>query len=261
MSYSETDLDRIRSAPLVAALEYHRVLGSTNDRALELAHTDGGSQPVLVLAETQSAGRGRASNRWWSGTGALTFSLLLDAHASGLPTRSWPQLSLTVGLAIAEAVEELIGLPAGLKWPNDVYLQGRKVAGVLIETPPRQRGKLVVGIGLNVNDPLDHLPGDVRKTAISLREASNRGPFALADVLILLLDRLSDCFAWVGSRDAELRQRWRERCVLTSHTVHIDQGACQITGPCRGIDDDGALLVQTETGLERCFAGIVSQLE
>jgi BirA family biotin operon repressor/biotin-[acetyl-CoA-carboxylase] ligase len=222
---------------------------------------DGIGPSVLVLAEMQSAGRGRASNRWWSGTGALTFSLLLDAHASGLPTSCWPQLSLTVGLAIAEAVDELIGLQAGLKWPNDVYLQGRKVAGVLIETPPRQRGKLVVGVGLNVNDPLNLLPEDVRQTAISLCEASNRGPFALADVLILLLQRLSDCFAWIGSRDAELRQRWRERCVLTSRTVHIDQGGCQITGPCHGIDDDGALLVQTEAGLERCFAGVVTQLE
>ena len=111
--FSPTDLERIVDETLIAHVDYHLAIGSTNDRALELTQQDDALYPLLVLAEAQTSGRGRGSNLWWSSSGALTFSVLLATEAAGLPTERWPQVSLTVGLAVCEALEELLarGVP------------------------------------------------------------------------------------------------------------------------------------------------------
>ncbi len=258
-SFGRDALERIQAETFVAQVEFHRQLGSTNDRGLELAGRDACRFPLLVLAESQTAGRGRGPNRWWACRGALTFSVLLETEAAQLPPSQWPQASLTAGLAVCEAVEDLLTEDdIGLKWPNDVYLRNRKVCGILVEVPRDRKGVLVIGIGINVNNSLKAAPADLASTATSLSEAAGR-QLALSDVLVRVLQRISQRFCWIGSRDDELRQRWRDRCLLTNRTVHLDLGPRRVVGLCQGIDDEGALVVRTADGPERCFAGVVTQ--
>src|SRR5687768_7577863 len=115
------DLDRIAASGLIATIDYHDTLGSTNDWALELGAREEMKLPVLVLTENQLAGRGRGANRWSAGTGAVTFSLILEASSDQLPIHRWPQVALTAGLAVRDALQTLAaGADMRVKWPNDV---------------------------------------------------------------------------------------------------------------------------------------------
>lgn len=256
-SFTEADLRLIRANTFVQQVEFHRRLDSTNDLALKLADRRGLKLPLLVLAETQTAGRGRRANSWWSTDGALTFSLLLESSAARLPTSRWPQVSLTAGLAVCEALEELLpSQEVRLKWPNDVYVNQRKISGILIEAPRSPAGRLVVGVGININNSLNNAPQEIAITATSMCDAAGK-QFRLADVLIRILDKLARRLEWIDKRDGDLRERWRKRCMLTNHQVQIGDA----TGLCQGIDDEGALVLQTGDGLKRCFAGSVKLLD
>lgn len=259
--FTAADLERIRVETPVEQVEFHRDLASTNDLALELAGREGFRFPLLVLAESQTAGRGRRTNRWWSAGGALTFSLLLETGATQLPPSRWPQASLTAGLAVCEALEELLAdVEIHLKWPNDVYLQRRKVSGILVEAPRLQPGKLVLGIGINVNNSLAGAPDDVSNMATTLCDVAGHR-FPLVDVLVRVLDKLARRLDWIGSRDRELRDRWRQRCLLTNRRVQIDTISGRLVGVCQGIDDEGALLLHTDEGSQRYLAGTVTLLD
>src|SRR5437867_3588245 len=131
------DLPRLAAAGLVARIDYHESVGSTSDRALELGAFGDTELPLLVLAERQTAGRGRGANRWHSTDGAMTFSLALEAPPDRLPPSRWPQVALVGGLAMCEALQSLA--PAAdfrVKWPNDVYLGSGKICGILSESIP-----------------------------------------------------------------------------------------------------------------------------
>jgi BirA family biotin operon repressor/biotin-[acetyl-CoA-carboxylase] ligase len=233
---------------------------STNTRACEAASgLASESLPALFLAEHQTAGRGRGTNRWWSAEGSLTFSLLLQPLRLGLEVSRWPALSLTVGAAAAEAIAHF--LPAAdvrLKWPNDVYVDGRKVCGILNESPPAAPGLLVVGIGINVNTPLEQAPPEVADRLTSLRAA--RGEFVDREAaLIATLHQLERDLQSLSAGDAGLFERWRTLCLLTGRTVVVTQLDRDIAGTCLGIDDDGALRIETGAGVQRVFSGVVSE--
>jgi BirA family biotin operon repressor/biotin-[acetyl-CoA-carboxylase] ligase len=258
--FSREDLDRIVAETFVEHVEFHDAIASTNDRALELAGQYDGRFPLLVLTDKQTAGHGRGTNRWWAGRGALTFSLLLECEAAKLPPNRWPKVSLTAGLAVCEAIEELrVCQPVGLKWPNDVFLEGRKVSGILIEVPKNRRLSLVLGIGINVNNSWRDAPPELQTKTTALCDVAGRR-IPPMEVLLRVLQRLADGLESIGTRDDELRARWRERCILTGRSVELEIGPRRIAGLCHGIDDDGALLVETDGRYERCYAGIVSQL-
>ena len=271
IQFLPTDLERIVTETFIACVDYHEVIDSTNDRALELVHEADEQFPLLVLAESQTAGRGRGTNEWWSSRGALTFSVLLATDVAGLPMERWPQVSLTVGLAVCEALEELLtrGVPmtslatlpvVQLKWPNDVYLEGRKISGILVEAPPNRQGRLLLGIGINVNNSVAGAPKELQSTATALCDLTGR-QFALTDVLIMVLQRLAERLQPDDLWNAKVREGWRERCFLTGKKIHIDLGVRQSEGVCQGIDEEGALLLDVEGEVERHFAGVVTLLE
>ncbi len=278
--FTDADLEHLLKSTFVEQVEFHRAIDSTNDRALELAHQGSVAAPLLVLAERQTGGRGRGTNQWWSAPGALTFSLLIKPDASRLPPRRWPQASLTVGLAVCEAIEGMLDEPAvQLKWPNDVYVRRRKVCGILIELPsipksgvspnpsapgqpeqkqPKPQPAIVIGIGINVNNSARQAPRELQSSAIALCDVAEK-EFSLVDVLLRVLVQLEERLDEIDRGKDELWLRWRERCLLTNRTVHFDFGTRQVVGQCRGIDDEGALLIETEHETERCFAGVVTQ--
>lgn len=250
------DLHQLQADTFVRHVEHHAEIASTNSRALELASGDS-PLPILVTAEKQTAGRGRGDNRWWSAEGAVTFSLLLDAAERNLSSDRWPRVSLAAGVAVCEAVQALLPASAvGLKWPNDVHLDGRKVCGILVETPPRS-GRLVIGIGLNVNNSLAHAPDDVRGRATSLVDSAGI-EFDPTDALVRVLRQIEANLHLLVSEETALARKWRTLSVLTGRVVELDLGSRRVSGRCQGIDDEGALLLQTPAGLERYFAGVVA---
>ena len=148
------DIQTLLANTFLAHAEYHPVLDSTQTRARALAEEVAEGKvlsPALIVADRQTAGRGRAENRWWTGEGSLAFSLLVDPEQFGFPRRAVPRLSLAAGVAIIDALApRLADRPPGLHWPNDVYVGSGKLAGILVEVLPG--GWHIVGVGLNSNN-------------------------------------------------------------------------------------------------------------
>jgi BirA family biotin operon repressor/biotin-[acetyl-CoA-carboxylase] ligase len=248
-------LARIAAESGIASLEYQPQVASTNDWALQLAADEQRRWPLLVLTARQTSGRGRGANQWWSSDGALTFSLVINTAASSLPTQRWPQIALATGLAVCEALETLF--PSGifgLKWPNDVYLSGRKLCGILVESPSH-RGRVVIGVGINVNNSFAAAPPALQQTATSLADAAG-AEFDLNDSLIEVLQRMIDSLTALG-QGTTFGDRFSRYCLLTGHVVQIESGRQRLAGRCQGIDDNGALILKTAAGLERIVSGSV----
>jgi BirA family transcriptional regulator, biotin operon repressor / biotin---[acetyl-CoA-carboxylase] ligase len=256
------NLANLRASPHLAALEHHEQIGSTSDRALEVARQDDVQLPLLILADRQTAGRGRGSNQWWAAEGSLAFSLILDARQLGLAGEQWPVLSLSTGLAVCEALEQIApGGDFGVKWPNDVYCAGRKLCGILIESPSASQGRLVVGIGLNVNNSLAAAPVEIQSAAISLVDYLQR-PLDMTAVLLTLLTSLSARWQELGRTGFPPQApAFRRRCILDSRTVQVSTGPRLLTGRCLGIADSGSLVLQTESGREEVASGSVVKME
>ena len=257
---SEFELDRVVRETFVENVQYHQAIDSTNNAALKLCQQGEFRGPVLVVASRQTAGRGRGANRWWSSPGALTFSLVIQPKELGVAEELWPQASLTTGLAVCLAVDDfLLDNSLQLKWPNDVHLDGRKVCGVLVEVAPRSSETLIVGIGLNVNNSFDQAPIELQAIATSLVDVNARSE-NLTDVLVRLLVELEAQWIRLAAGDPSLTADWQARCALKGQQVEVMTGQQTIHGNCLGIGDDGALLIQTETDLERIFGGVVSKI-
>lgn len=250
------DLARLYETALLARIEHHGELGSTSDLALKLAAQDDLDLPLLVLAERQTAGRGRGTNRWWADDGGLTFSLVIAPPPEQLPPARWPCLSLAAGLGICQALESFV--PQALlqvKWPNDVYAEGRKIAGILIESPAQSRGRLVIGIGINVNNSLAAAPEEIRGLATALCDIDGRQR-DLTSVLTAVLGEL-EAHLRSAADMTTINRRWAERCFLTGRTVKLKSGNETIIGRCLGIDAAGGLVLQTESGRRAIVSGTV----
>lgn len=247
---------------LAQRLEFHQSLPSTNDRAAALASEEFLACPALVIAAEQTAGRGRGGNRWWSSGGGLMFSLVLAAKEAKAAPANWSGYSLTAGLAIAEALAgECPAANLAVKWPNDVYANERKICGILIESPAQARGRLIVGIGVNVNNSFREAPADLTSTATALCDLSGK-THDLAAVMRGVLTRLEACWQQLNSAGfAAIRPDWQARSLLSGRAVTLQCGNTQHVGRCLGIDDDGNLLLQTERGRQSFAAGSVVQFE
>jgi len=259
------DLSRITRSGLVRHVDYHESVGSTNDRALELAARDELPLPLLVLTERQTGGRGRGTNRWWSASGALTFSLLVEAPAEALRPETRSQVALVAGLAVCEALEPLAPRAQWrVKWPNDVYLNGGKVCGILCESAPGQSERLIVGIGINVNnsmaeekEPAAIAADGVPTGAVALVDFDSLSR-ELTDVLLAVLDRFD--FRWstlLQSGFRALAADYRQRCLLVGKTVTANLSGRRVVGVCRNIDDFGGLVLATESGSRTIVAGSI----
>jgi BirA family biotin operon repressor/biotin-[acetyl-CoA-carboxylase] ligase len=253
-------MERFERHAWLRGVEVHDEIASTNVRACELA---GGAEvvyPYLIVARAQTAGRGRGANRWWSANGALTFSLLLEPEALGLRSELWPRTSLCAALAVRETLAERApAAECGIKWPNDVYLAARKVSGVLVEAPPRRESqphRLVIGIGVNVNNSLAEAPSEVRALATSLVDQAGAA-HDLAEVLESIVSRLAANLTLLAEDSPELPAHWQRHSLLDGRTVTIDLGVREVTGYCLGINAQGALDLATSLGVEAITSGVV----
>jgi len=252
------NLQHILDTTFINDIKWFPEIASTNSYII---NTEAELSPnLLVGANTQTAGRGRGANQWWAADGALTFSILIEPQQFGLVPSQWPMLSLTVGLSVCEAINEhQAEVPFQLKWPNDVYsTSGKKLCGVLIETLPSRPECLVIGIGVNVNNSLAEAPVDIRESGIALIDfLGTQDP---TEVLKRVLNRLEMTLKQLATEPLAVASRWRASSYLTGRTVTITDEFSSHVGSVIGIDDDGALRLQSETGEQRIFAGVVSEM-
>lgn len=255
------DIDHLIAETFICQAQWHGELPSTNTRAIELAADSKIATPFLIGATEQTAGRGRGSNRWWATGGTLMFSVLLDMQSLGLPQVEWPRFSLGTALSVAETIEAFLpNVAVGLKWPNDVWLGSRKTCGILIEQSDRAPGRLVVGIGLNVNTQFNSAPEELRSIATSLAGESSQ-QFSLPDVLVRLLQRWEINIDQQRNGEWDLCRLWSRLCVLTGRIVRVTSATGELTGVCLGIADDGALRVAAQGETHHCYAGTVRPID
>ena len=252
------DVSRLLAESMLAGIEYLPSVGSTQDyvQGLVANQTFNNEQlPLLVIADEQTAGRGRGTNRWWTGQGSLAFTLLLDPQQFGLPNRPVPQASLAVGVAVIDTIQKWIEpLPIGLHWPNDVFAAGRKLSGILIDVLPDSRH--IVGVGLNVNNAFAAAPAEVRDRATSLLDLSGRR-FDRTEVLLAFLTNLERTLTQLAVDPELLGDRFADLCLQVGHDLTIESSGRKTSGRCAGIDRDGALLLDTFNGRQKIYSGVL----
>jgi BirA family biotin operon repressor/biotin-[acetyl-CoA-carboxylase] ligase len=248
-------LDRASSrlGRLASDVRYFQSTGSTNDVASTIA-ANGPSEGVVVVADAQTAGRGRRGRTWFSppASGLYVSIVLMPGRAESTPDRAIALTTLTAGVALAEAVELATGLRADIKWPNDLFVGRRKLAGILAEGVTGDT--VILGYGINVG-PMAYPPEIAdRATALEpeLGRAIDRAAL-FAETLAALSRRYEDLLA--GRFDAIL-DAWRARAPASRGArVSWETPAGTRSGVTAGVDDRGALLIHAGDALERIVAG------
>ncbi len=240
-------------------VEWHEETTSTNLLAKEaLQQEDELPLPCLWVANRQTEGRGRGENRWWSPEGCLMFSLAWS-EPFGLPQERIPQLALVVGLSLSKAIERFTEVACQIKWPNDLYLQHQKIAGILVESCGRNRW--IIGVGLNVQVATQSAATEeLRQRATSLHYWCHRIP-SREQVLIEVIDSIRNELERWPSHPDYLPQEWFQRCYLTDKRVRIDSPAGALVGRCLGIDTFGRLQIETDDGAIRTIIAGTVRLE
>jgi BirA family biotin operon repressor/biotin-[acetyl-CoA-carboxylase] ligase len=254
-SPSPLTLDDIRSTlatkRLGQHLRIHQNLASTNSEAMSLAQ-DGAKDGTVVVAEAQSAGRGRHARTWFSPPGLnLYCSIIVRGLGQRLPLADWLSwVPLTTALAVAEAVQTVAATSLALKWPNDLLLDERKVGGILCESSLAipDNPIVVIGIGLNVNVPCELFPDELRPNATSLFESSHRHIDRNRLLAQLLLDLEQSLDELRDHGPSRLQQAYQRRCTTLGRQVRVVLRADEeFLGTAVAITADGTLQVRPST--------------
>jgi len=236
----------------LATFEHHATVGSTMERARELALLPGSPLPAAVVADLQSLGRGQRGARWWQMHGSLAVSVVVDASAT--PQASPPAVwSLACGVALAESVAALVPTVEPLvRWPNDVEVDGRKLAGILVETTPG--GRAIFGIGVNTTGSCRDVPPPLDKRLVTLPDLTG-SILPRQSLLAEFLPRLFRLLAATADDPEAFVPRYRARCGLDGQPVTVFSGEERLTGICRGIAADGTLVLDTPGGRVHVTSG------
>jgi BirA family transcriptional regulator, biotin operon repressor / biotin---[acetyl-CoA-carboxylase] ligase len=226
-------------------------IDSTNTRARELAE-EGAPEGTLVVAEHQSRGRGRMDRGWVSPPGEnLLFSLLLRPDLTPRETFS---LIMLASVSLCRAVQTETGLEAGIKWPNDIYLNGKKLAGILAEfaADSDRVNHIIIGLGVNVNwSPPQLPPGSQPATSLG-QEAGRK--ISRVNLLAGFLNQVEGLYREAKRQGYQsLRREWDRLSLVTNRPVRIETGQETWQGLARGIDAQGGLIVSLADGQERLF--------
>ena len=239
-------------------IDYFDEIGSTQRIAAELA-AQGVAQGAVVIAERQSAGRGRMGRQWHSPSGMNLYATIILRPT--IPIAEVPRLSLVAGVAAAEALEMAAPGIVALKWPNDIWLNGLKAGGIIAEAVTDANHGLqcvLLGIGLNLNLAARDIPPELQGKATSVLIATGY-PCDRSAIASALLQKLNTRYMETERRGfAAVRPLWERYSALTGKSVTVVDGASRIAGTVAGIDADGALLLETAEGPTRILTGDVS---
>ena len=235
------------------AIYYYDSIASTNDKAYELAES-GAPEGTIVVAETQTRGKGRAGRKWVSPKGAgIYMSLILRP---GVEMSQIQAITLITALAVIKAVKAVCDLDAMMKWPNDVFLEGKKLCGILTEmkAQPDRVDFLVLGIGINVNTPSGKLPPEGTSLKIAGARAVDRSRLMKA----VLEDLEREYLRYKEEGFESLREECKRASTVLGGRVRIAEHARSVEGTAVDIDEKGALIVRDDNGfLQRVFSGDV----
>lgn len=227
-------------------------LSSTNDIAKREARK-GAREGTVILAEEQTAGRGRLKRAWLSPKGSIALSIILHPTPAQLPS-----LIMVASLAVAHCIEEVSGLETQIKWPNDVLINGKKVCGILIESDVRGSAVdyAVIGIGINVNLKPADFP-EIAATATSLAQELGR-EISRREMIRCLLVEAENLYLALPEDDSVFRE-WRDRLVTLGKEVELISGKTSYQGVAESVANDGSLLLRQPDGsLIKIVAGDVS---
>ena len=253
-------LDEIDELGYFKSIEWADSVDSTNKQLIRSVRQEAITLPALLAADQQSAGMGRGSHQWWSPTGCLMFSMAipigqcqrqeLDGRSDSVVSSAL--LPLRVGCAIAECLEQFASQKPMVKWPNDVYLSGRKVCGVLIEVIPKPApapSVAVIGIGINCQVDFRDAPADVQANATSLHEWAKKGGSESASTENVLVQFVHQWLA-IEIRQQDnpkwLLEHWPARSLLDGQWIEVQHPSGVARGRCVGINESGAILIQNE---------------
>jgi len=233
----------LKSVPLIREVRVLEETTSTNDFAMDFGRR-GEPSGLVVFAERQTAGRGRLGRVWESQSGlGLWFSLLLRPK---MPFTDWARLTIWAAVAVAEALETFVDQPAGIKWPNDIWFNGRKAVGILTETCTGNGDSFaVVGIGINVNHA--DFPPPLDQTATSLKLLTGK-TFERELVAERVLRTLDARWHQLDGAFAHLIAETRVRNILAGKTVRLERPDGMVSGVAEDIADSGALLLRNQDG-------------
>jgi BirA family biotin operon repressor/biotin-[acetyl-CoA-carboxylase] ligase len=259
------DLDRLQESlgtqRLSGRVHYFAETDSTNARARQLAENSA-AEGEIVIAESQTQGRGRLGRRWESPPFAnLYFSVLLRPRLA--PSHA-PQITLMAAVALAEAVDSFIPQTPTIKWPNDILVDGKKLAGILTEAAcsAERVDYVILGLGVNVNYSIDAMPEPIRERATSILELTQQN-VSRESLLRRLIQGLDRCYGELERSGFDaLAQRWQAYFGWRGRRVQVGLLDQVSSGYAKGIDRDGALLIVDDDGVEqRVVAGDVTLLE
>jgi BirA family transcriptional regulator, biotin operon repressor / biotin---[acetyl-CoA-carboxylase] ligase len=247
---------RLKTRIIGKNILYYNELDSTNTTAYELAHKVKG-EGVIVLAEKQNKGKGRLSRHWSSPkSGGIYMSIILRPDITPFHA---PIITLMAAVSLAQAIRETSPVQALIKWPNDIIVKDKKIAGILTEMEAESdRIKFIIlGIGINVNTKLSELP----KTASSLAQMSG-GPISRQALLIALIENLEHNYNNIKKHGfSEMRLQWKNLSATLGKRVRANCMHKIIEGTAIDIDTDGALKIRTDNGFhEKVFSGDLAML-
>jgi len=262
----EFSIEEVRSAtgPLsvfsLQNIRFFESLPSTNSMAADLA-AQGESSGLIVVADSQTAGRGRLSRSWASPAGInIYMSAILRPD---MPPKDATILTLLAGVASASALREHTGVDIRLKWPNDLLVGSKKLGGILTEMRaiPDRIQFAVIGIGINVNYPVANMPADIQPIATSLAHEAGI-PFSRSGVLSELIKSLDTWLSILSTQGKmPVITEWRRLSCTIGKKVSVMQGNMTVTGVAEDVDDEGFLLVRQSNGtLCSVYAGDVSHV-
>lgn len=224
---------------------------STNTLAMQMA-AEGAPEGTVVLAETQTGGKGRLGRKWMSPKGNLYLSLVLRPS---IPVQKAPLVTLMGAAATVSAIRTICAVPAAIKWPNDIILSGKKVSGLLTEmsAEPDRVKHIVLGIGVDVNMRLDELPSDMRALATTVAAEAGRS-IDRTGLLRQILRELDQAYRKLLENDREVLEDWKSLNSTIGNRVAVRGLNETIQGLAEGIDAEGRLMVKLDDGTTRTVA-------
>ncbi|MEN6326575.1 MAG: biotin--[acetyl-CoA-carboxylase] ligase [Syntrophomonas sp.] len=234
----------------------YKEVDSTNQEARRLLRENRAGEGAVVVARRQTAARGRRGRSWESPVGGLWFSLI---SRPGLALAETALLSLVFAVAVSRALEKILDQPVQLKWPNDIYINGKKAVGILLEMSGEldKAEYLITGIGINVNLGLSSL-GSAAGNATSLQE-ENGSPLEMSRVLIEVLNALDKYyFAFLEQGFTDILKEFKARCWHLGQYIKIEANQRVLQGRNIDIDESGSLLLDTGDKIERLTTGDVA---
>lgn len=224
-------------------IHYFERIESTNDTALQLAE-NGAPEGSLIIADSQSAGRGQGNHNWHSpGKVGLYFSVILRPELNSV---SFCPFTVCAGIAAAQALTDITGYEVQVKWPNDLILKNKKLGGILLESGAKQKSlkHLIVGIGININQTVQDFPIELRETATSLNIVTGK-TFDRLEILSQILAKLEEAYYLFINQGIEPFIALFEKIdYLLDKKITVNTPRGILGGKAAGIDQTGALLIQ-----------------